>query len=467
MPPRPLAVVILAAGQGKRFRSSLPKVLHPVAGLPIVHHVLGSIERLEGVERVLLVVGHEKDALVESIAPRWPSTIFVDQPERLGTADAVRRCEPFLADFHGDVLVVNGDHPLVRTTTLAAAAHEHGAEEAAVTLVTAHLDNPTGYGRIVRDERGALARIVEEADANETERSVREVSVGIWCFDREALFRALPAVGSDNAQGERYLPDAAMLIREQGGRFHTVAARDPWEIMGVNDRVQLSEAARQLRLRRLHELMVDGVTIEDPATTYVDEAVEVGPDTVLLPMTFLGGSTRIGRGCTIGPSTRIVDSVVEDGAEITFSQVLSSHIGPRARVGPFGSLRPGTRLEAEARVGTFVEVKGSTIGEGSKVPHLSYVGDAEIGREVNVGAGTITCNYDGEAHVKSKTVIEDGALIGSDTMLVAPVVVGEQAVTGAGSVVTRDIAPGDVVVGSPARRTRRRRGHGESAEQTT
>jgi len=288
------------------------------------------------------------------------------------------------------------------------------------------------------------------------EAAVQEVSTGFWCFEREALFDALAKVTTDNAQGEYYLPDVVPLLAANGARVETLLG-DRSEILGVNDRKQLAEAARILRERKLDELMAAGVTIEDPAVTYVDMGVEVGPDTLIRPLTFLEGSTRIGSDCTIGPSARLVDSDVDDGAEVSFAVLKSVEVGPGAQVGPFSSLRAGTRLRARAKAGSFVEMKSTTVGEGSKVPHLSYIGDAEIGDGVNIGAGSITCNYDGEAGIKSKTRIGNGVLLGSDTMLVAPVVVHDDAITGAGSVVTRDVEPATVVVGAPARPIRKRK----------
>jgi bifunctional UDP-N-acetylglucosamine pyrophosphorylase/glucosamine-1-phosphate N-acetyltransferase len=457
-PPRSLAVVVLAAGFGKRFRSaSTPKVLHLAAGEPLVGHALRAVAGLEGLDRLIVVVGHGKEQVIEAVSPRWPEAIFVEQPVPHGTGDAVAVCSEALAGFDGQVVVVSGDSPLIRTGTLTALVEEHRKSEAAVTALTSILEDPTGYGRIIRSEADGSLRIVEEADASPAEAAVREVSMCFWCFEREPLFRALAQVTTDNAQGEYYLPDVVPLIAAAGGRVTTVMAPDPNEVLGVNDRKQLAEATRLLRSRRLDELMASGVTVEDPSTTYVDTAVEVGPDTVLRPLTFLEGATLVGAGCSIGPSARVVDSTVDDGADVSFAVLRSVHIGPGAQVGPFTSLRPGTRLEAGSKAGSFVEVKGSTVGERSKVPHLSYIGDAEIGVGVNVGAGTITCNYDGETGTKSRTRIEDDVLIGSDTMLVAPVTVGRGAITGAGTVVTRDVDAGTVVVGAPGRPVRKRK----------
>jgi bifunctional UDP-N-acetylglucosamine pyrophosphorylase/glucosamine-1-phosphate N-acetyltransferase len=454
-PPTSLAVVVLAAGFGKRFRSaSTPKVLHHAAGEPLIGHVLRAANGLEGLERLVVVVGHGKDSVTEVVRARRPDAVFAEQPVPRGTGDAVAVAEEALAGFDGQVVILSGDSPLITSRTLAALVDKHRNSGATVTLLTALMGDPTGYGRIIRSPDGV--RIVEQADASPDEAAVQEVSTGFWCFEREPLFDALAKVTTDNAQGEYYLPDVVPLLAADGARVETLLG-DRSEILGVNDRKQLAEAARILRARKLEELMAAGVTIEDPAATYVDMGVEVGPDTLIRPLTFLEGSTRIGSDCLIGPSARIVDSTIDDGAEVSFAVLKSVEIGPQAQVGPFSSLRPGTRLKARSKAGSFVEMKSTTVGEGSKVPHLSYMGDAEIGDGVNIGAGSITCNYDGEAGVKSKTRIGNGVLLGSDTMLVAPVVVHEDAITGAGSVVTKDVEPSTVVVGAPARPIRKRK----------
>lgn len=458
MPPdNRLAAIVLAAGLGKRFRSaSTPKVLHAAAGEPLIGHVLRAVAGLPGLERLIVVVSHGKEAVMAAVTERQPGAVFVEQPIPRGTGDAVNVCREVLEGFDGAVIVVSGDSPLITTRTLAAQLEEHRRAGAVVTALTAVMDDPTGYGRIVHQADGSL-RIVEEADATPEERRIAEVSMCFWCFERAPLFDALAQVTADNAQGEYYLPDVVPLMAKAGGVVATYMAADPVEVLGVNDRRQLAEATKHLRTRKLDALMSAGVTVEDPAVTYVDALVAVGPDTVLKPLSFLEGTTVVGEGCVIGPSARLIDTTVEAGADVSFCVVRSAVIGPGAQVGPFTSLRPATRLAEQSKAGSFVEMKGATVGPGSKVPHLSYIGDAEIGTGVNVGAGTITCNYDGEMGVKSRTVIGDGVLIGSDTMLVAPVTVGARAMTGAGSVVTRDVEAEMVVVGAPAKPVRKRR----------
>lgn len=451
-----VTVVVLAAGLGKRFKSTLPKVLHRAAGLPLIHFVMRAVEGLD-VERVIVVVGHGKDEVIEAVKPGRPSAIFVEQAEQLGTGDAVGRCKQALENFGGPILVLNGDCPLVETESLEDLVADHRKAGASVSLLTARMKDPAGYGRIVRDENGGFARVVEESDAGVAERAIDEVSTGIWCFEPAPLFAALEKITPDNAQDEYYLPDAAWEIASKGGIINTVAAQNPKEAMGVNDRAQLVEASRELRARKIEKLMAAGVTIEDPAATYVDETVEIGPETIIRPHTYLEGNTRIGSNCIIGPSVQIVDSLVEDEVEIKFAVVAEAEVGSGCRVGPFAHLRPGTRLKAGARAGTFVEINRSTIGEATRVPHLSYIGDAEVGKDANIGAGTITGNYDGETGIKSKTLIGDEVLTGSGTTIVAPVRLGRGAVTGAGSVVTKDVESGDVVVGVPATKVRTRK----------
>lgn len=436
--PRSLAAVVMAAGEGKRLKSSLPKVLHPVCGRPVLWHVLQAVRAVRP-ERVVVVVSFGRDRVEEAVRS-WGLKLpvrFVDQGEPLGTGHAVMVAERAVGRV-ADVLVVPGDNPLLTGEMLRDLVRVHRRRSPAVTMQTTFVSDPTGYWRVVRDG-DRLIRTVDEDVATGDELAIREVATSIYGFRREDLFRALPALGRDNAQREYYLPDVLEILVEKGEEVRLVAG-DFGGALDVNSRASLARASAAMRARINEALMASGVTLVDPERTYVDVGVKVGPDTVILPLTFLEGRTRIGAGCTMGPATRVLDSVVGDGAEIQFSVVRGARIGTAATVGPYASLRPGTVLAARAKAGTFVEIKASRVGEGSKVPHLSYVGDAVIGVDVNVGAGTITCNYDGLR--KHRTVIDDGAFIGSDTMLVAPVRIGREAVTGAGSVITRHVPPG-------------------------
>jgi bifunctional UDP-N-acetylglucosamine pyrophosphorylase/glucosamine-1-phosphate N-acetyltransferase len=453
---RALAAIVLAAGEGKRFKSDTPKVLHDLCGRPLVAPVLDALASLNPTKTVV-VVGRGADAVQEAVQAQTKKPLtFAKQERQLGTADAARTGDEALGDFAGDVLIVPGDTPLVTAKTLRALIAHHRNQKAAATILTTTLDEPTGYGRIVRSKHG-VERIVEQTDATSTERAIQEVNGGIYVFDRAALRSALTKVEKANKQKEFYLTDVISILKEKGEKVLARAAPDHREILGVNDRAQLAHIARHLRKRTNETLMANGVSIVDPVFTYIDPTVKVGRDTIIYPPSFLIGTTVIGEGCEIGPGARITNSRIDDGARVTFSVLDGARVGTNASVGPYAYLRPGARLAKGSKVGTFVEVKASEIGEGSKVPHLSYIGDAVIGRDVNVGAATVTVNYDAETKIKSKTVIGDGAKIGSDTMLIAPVKVGKRAVTGAGSVVTHDVPAETVVVGNPAKPLRKRK----------
>jgi bifunctional UDP-N-acetylglucosamine pyrophosphorylase / glucosamine-1-phosphate N-acetyltransferase len=456
-----LSVVVLAAGEGKRFRSTLPKPLHPLAGRPLLWHVLAAAAPLKAGQTVV-VVGNGADQVTEAVDgfDLGPVRLAAQASQR-GTGDALAAAVPLLAG-DGDVLVLFGDTPLVTPGLLEGLVDTHRATRADATLLTCQMTDPTGLGRVLRDAGGAVTGIVEERDATPDQRRIREVSAGMYVFRRPVL-DGLAELRPDNDQGEYYLPDLVPQVLAGGGRV--VTAEGPEEqVAGVNDRVELAAAGALLRRRLLERLMLAGVTVEDPATTYVDVDVEVGQDTVLAPMTFLEAGTRVGARCRLGPNVRLHACTVGDDASVAQAVAVSSTIGPRAAVGPFASLRPGSDLAEGAKAGTFVEVKNSTVGAGSKVPHLSYVGDADIGAGANVGAGTVFVNYDGVD--KHRTVVGDGAFIGSDTMLVAPVTVGQGAQTAAGSTITKDV-PADALAieradqrtieGWAARRRQRRR----------
>jgi bifunctional UDP-N-acetylglucosamine pyrophosphorylase / glucosamine-1-phosphate N-acetyltransferase len=430
--------LVLAAGEGTRMKSDLPKVAHAILGVPMVTHVVEAA-RGAGCDRVVVVTGHRAEVVEELLA----GVECVRQDRQLGTGHAVM-CARDALERHGSLLVLSGDSPLIRAETIAALVAAREGDGAAVAVLTAHVEDPTGYGRIVRDGSGGVSAIVEQKDCTPDQCAVDEVNTGTYCFDAAALFEHLDRLDTDNAQGEFYLTDMVSLFAAEGLGVTALVVDDPRETLGVNSRVQLAEATKVLQTRINTGHMLAGVTMVDPDLVWIGPHVEIGRDTEILPMTFLTGETRIGSGVTLGPDTRVTDSVVADGATVDSSVVVEAEVGAGAKVGPVAYLRPGAVLGKNSKAGTCVEIKKSTVGEGSKVPHLSYIGDATIGAGVNVGAGTITCNYDGFA--KHKTVIEDGAFIGSDTMLVAPVTIGAGAVTAAASAISRDVAAGSLAI---------------------
>jgi bifunctional UDP-N-acetylglucosamine pyrophosphorylase/glucosamine-1-phosphate N-acetyltransferase len=425
------------------MRSSRPKVLHPLGGLPLVTRVVRTAATLDAASLVV-VVGHQADA-VRRVLDDWPSLEFVVQEPQLGTGHAVRLVEPLLGSRTGTLLLLSGDVPLLSAGTLARLLQRHRDTGASTTVLTMTLDDPHGYGRIVRDEQGRIARIVEQRDASVEERRIREVNSGVYAFDLERLFRAIKGIAAANDQGEYYLPDVVAIHRREGLVVESVQVDDPLEVRGVNSQRELAELEAVVRARRVDQLMADGVTVVDPATTYVGTDVEIGPDTILHPNVHVEGRTRIGSGCEIHAGACIVDSSVDDSAVVrNYCVVQQSRIRSGAVVGPFAHIRPGSDVGRAASVGNFVELKKTVLGARSKANHLAYLGDATIGEAVNVGAGTITCNFDGEA--KHRTTIEDGAFIGSDSQLVAPVTVGKGAYVAAGSSITEDVPPGSLAV---------------------
>jgi bifunctional UDP-N-acetylglucosamine pyrophosphorylase/glucosamine-1-phosphate N-acetyltransferase len=428
-------VVVLAAGKGTRMKSKLPKVLHQAAGLPLIEYVLRNAESLAPTT-IVVVVGHGAADVERTVVPR-PGLQFARQEPQLGTGHALLQAEPALEGQSGTVILLSGDVPLLRAGTLRRLIEHHQTHRAAATVVTAVVDDPSGYGRIVR-EGGKIAAIVEHRDASSDQRAVREINSGIYAFDAAPLFEALREIGSSNAQGEYYLPDLVRIYRRRGMPVETVVLEDSVEISGVNSRKELADVAAALRQARNDELMASGVTLVDPSTTYVGPDVRIGADTIVHPGVHLEGRTEIGENVVIHSGVRIVDSRIESGAVIhNFCVITESRVGPGARLGPFAHIRPASDVGPDAHVGNFVELKKTSLGRGSKANHLAYLGDATIGEKVNVGAGTITCNYDGVA--KHPTVIEDGAFIGSDSQLVAPVRVGRGAYVAAGSSITEDV----------------------------
>ncbi|MBU1587613.1 MAG: bifunctional UDP-N-acetylglucosamine diphosphorylase/glucosamine-1-phosphate N-acetyltransferase GlmU [Actinobacteria bacterium] len=439
-----LAVIVLAAGQGTRMKSARPKVLHSIAGRTLVGHVLSTARDLAP-SHVIAVVRHERDAVVSTISELMPDILFVDQDDIPGTGRAVEVAIGALpADFDGDVVVVSGDVPLLDATTLASLIAEHRRADASATLLSAILDDATGYGRVVRDSAGVLDRIVEQKDATQTELEITEINSGTYVFRASALREQLPLVTLANAQGEKYLTDVIGLLRSAGSTVSALPVRDGWMVAGVNDRVQLAEASRRMNELIVRRWQLDGVTITDPATTWIDADVVLAEDVEVLPGTQLKGATLVQRGATVGPDTTLVDCEIDENATVKRTDATLAVIGAGASVGPFAYLRPGTYLGADGKIGTFVETKNSTIGAGSKVPHLSYLGDTTVGEHSNVGAGTITANYDGVN--KSATVVGSHVRTGSHNVFVAPVTIGDGAYTGAGTVVRKDVPAGALAI---------------------
>jgi bifunctional UDP-N-acetylglucosamine pyrophosphorylase/glucosamine-1-phosphate N-acetyltransferase len=442
-----VAAIILAAGQGKRMRSVRPKVLHPVGGRAMLLWVLDAVRGV-ATRPPVVVLSPGADQLRAALPPDVEVAV---QDEPRGTAHAVGAALPLLGGFRGIVVVAYGDTPLVREETFRSLVAAHARERNSATLVTARADDPTGYGRILRDERGAFFRIIEEPDCDDHQRAVREVNTGLCCFDAEALRDALPRVRPDNVQDEYYLTDVFGVLRADGTRVGTVQATEVTEVMGINSRRELAATEAAMRRRTLERLMDEGVTVTDPATTFVGGTARIGRDTVLHPFTVIEGETVIGERCTIGPGTHLIGAHLADGVLVQWSVIEHSEVGEGSYVGPYAHLRPGTRLGRGVEVGNFAEIKNSRVGDGTRIHHVSYLGDATVGSDVNIGAGTITCNLRHGMPGKQPTVIEDKAFIGSDTMLQAPVRIGAGAVTGAGSVVTKDVPPGKIAVGVPAR----------------
>ena len=431
------------------MRSSLAKVLHPILGRPLLGHVLKATEPLESAA-TCVVVGHQRERVTEYLAQHHDLAVTAVQAEQRGTGHAVRVALEQLAAqgitvSSGSVLVLTGDTPLLTTATLQALYAEHVATKAAATVLTAVIDDATGYGRILRATDGSVTGIVEHKDATEEQRAIREVNSGIYVFELDRLLPALSQLTTNNAQGEEYLTDVLGLLWADGQRVSASVVANADDVMGVNDRAQLSVAGAIMRDRINRHWMLNGVTIIDPQTTWIEPTVAISRDVVIEPNTQLKGSTDVAEGAHIGPDTTLIDCTIEHGAAVLRSHATGSTVGPRAQVGPFTFLRPGTVLGEKAKAGAYVEIKNAFVGDRSKVPHLSYVGDAEIGEDTNIGAATVFVNYDGVE--KHRTVIGDAVRIGSDTMLVAPVTVGDGAYTAAGSVITGNVPAGSLAVG--------------------
>ena len=439
-----VTVVVLAAGEGKRMRSATPKVLHEIGGRSLVGHALAAVAGIAP-DRVIVVVGHGREQVGAHLALVAPDARSVVQEQQNGTGHAVRvALQAAAPDVTGTVLVVCGDVPLLRTQTLSDLLAAHRDAGAAVTVLTAVVPDPTGYGRIVRDDGGTLAAIVEQRDATPVQQLLAEINSGVYAFDGVMLREALGKLSSDNSQGEEYLTDVVAIARGAGTTVATSTTADHHEILGVNDRIQLAELGRLLNDRMLAEHMRAGVTVIDPASTWIDVGVSIEPDVTIRQNTQLHGRTAIATGADVGPNSTLTDTVVGAGATVLACHATDAEIGPGATIGPFTYLRPGTRLGAKTKAGAFVEIKNSTVGTGSKVPHLSYVGDGDIGEGSNIGCATVFVNYDGVE--KHRTVVGDHVRVGSDTMLVAPVTLGAGSYTAAGSVIIKDVPPGALAV---------------------
>ncbi|MDR7002290.1 bifunctional UDP-N-acetylglucosamine diphosphorylase/glucosamine-1-phosphate N-acetyltransferase GlmU [Neobacillus niacini] len=430
--------VILAAGQGTRMKSKLYKVLHPVCGKPMVQHVVDQITKLD-IEEMVTIIGHGAEMVKAQLGKR---SLYALQDQQLGTAHAVMQAEEMLAGKKGTTIVVCGDTPLIRAETMEALFKHHQELSAKATILTARIEDPTGYGRIIRNDRGLVEKIVEHKDATEAERAINEINTGTYCFDNEALFEALTKVSNDNVQGEYYLPDVIEILKEQG-EIVTAFQTDKFEeTIGVNDRVALSMAEQIMRNRINEGHMRNGVTLIDPNNTYIETDVQIGQDTVIYPGTILKGKTVIGSDCQIGPHSEIDKCEVGNETVIRQSAAYKSSIGKNVNIGPFAHIRPDSAIQDEVKIGNFVEIKKAVFGKGSKASHLSYIGDAEVGNNVNIGCGSITVNYDGKN--KFLTKIEDDVFIGCNSNLVAPVTVGKGAYVAAGSTITMDV-PGEAL----------------------
>ncbi|AUZ36867.1 bifunctional UDP-N-acetylglucosamine diphosphorylase/glucosamine-1-phosphate N-acetyltransferase GlmU [Bacillus sp. MBGLi79] len=436
--------VVLAAGQGTRMKSKLYKVLHPVCGKPMVEHVVDEALKLS-LSKLVTIVGHGAEEVKKQLGDK---SEYALQAEQLGTAHAVKQAQPFLADEKGVTIVICGDTPLLTAETMEEMLKEHTQREAKATILTAVAEDPTGYGRIIRSQNGAVQKIVEHKDASEEERLVTEINTGTYCFDNEALFRTIDQVSNDNAQGEYYLPDVIEILKNEGETVAAYQTGNFQETLGVNDRVALSQAEQFMKERINKRHMQNGVTLIDPMNTYISPDAVIGSDTVIYPGTVIKGEVQIGEDTIIGPHTEIMNSSIGSRTVIKQSVVNHSKVGNDVNIGPFAHIRPDSVIGNEVKIGNFVEIKKTQFGDRSKASHLSYVGDAEVGTDVNLGCGSITVNYDGKN--KYLTKIEDGAFIGCNSNLVAPVTVGEGAYVAAGSTVTEDV-PGKALAIARAR----------------
>jgi len=433
---RNIISVILAAGQGKRMKSSLPKVLHLVAGVPMISYSLALTKAL-GIKKRMVVLGHQAEEVKEIIKSIDEEVIYVYQKRQLGTAQALEEVKPYLTDFSGIILVLSADVPLLQQSTIQKIVNYHLNHPVVATLLTAKLENPAGYGRVIRNQAGEIIAIAEQSDLKKGQEEIKEINAGIYCFNSKELFKALSLVNKNNYQKEYYLTDVIKILKEQGYLVGSVSVEDCQEIIGINTREDLSQVSQIVYYRNALDHMSRGVTIIVPASTFIEKEVQIGEDTTIYPFTIITTGSKIGSNCHIGPYSHIVHSLIGDQSRIFSSMVEQSQIGNKVIIGPYAHLRPASIIGDEVKIGNYVEIKKTFIGEGSKVGHLTYLGDATLGKKVNIGAGTITCNYDGKK--KNPTTIEDGVFIGSNNALVAPVTIGQDAYTAAGSTITQDV----------------------------
>ena len=433
--------IILAAGAGVRMKSSIPKVLHRVCGKPMLEQVISQV-RQSGIRDIVVIVGHGSTEVMKACSSL--SVKFALQKEQLGTGHAVMQAADHLPK-KGSVLILCGDTPLISSETITAFINRHHSENNDATVLTADLTDPYGYGRIVKDQEGRLCKIVEQKDASEAEQKICEINSGMFCFNADLLEANLKNLNTHNAQGEYYITDLISLAVSEGKRAGVYKIADEWEIMGINNRIQLALAEKTLQRRIIEKKMLQGVTFIDPDSTYIEEAVEIGMDTILYPGTSLKGNTCIGKSCLIGQNSRIEGSLLGDSVEIQSSVIIDSRVGDHSTVGPFAYLRPGSQIGQHVKIGDFVEVKNASIGNYSKASHLSYIGDAEVGSHVNIGCGVVFVNYDGNK--KYRSIILSGAFIGSNSNIVAPVTISENAYVAAGTTVTRDVPRGALCLG--------------------
>ncbi|WHH57603.1 bifunctional UDP-N-acetylglucosamine diphosphorylase/glucosamine-1-phosphate N-acetyltransferase GlmU [Petroclostridium sp. X23] len=435
-----LSAIILAAGEGKRMNSKTSKVLHKICGKPLIEWVYDSIQEA-GIQDCIMVVGHKADQVKSYMGQKVK---FALQEKQLGTGHAVMQAQPMLTGMQGHVIILCGDTPLIKGETIKSALDYHIENDHSATILTTEVDNPTGYGRIIRDVQGNVLKIVEQKDTNQDEQEIKEINSGIYCFKTAHLLNALAKLNNDNSQGEYYLTDTIEIILQNNSKVGAVKIGDPEELQGINNRFQLSEAERVMQQRILHKHMENGVTIISPLNTYIGADVDIGMDTIVYPGCILEGSTKIGENCVVGPNSRIVNSVIENDAEIQNSVVIDSSVGENTHVGPFAYIRPESTIGKNVKIGDFVEVKKSVIGDYTKVSHLTYIGDADVGQNVNMGCGSVIVNYDGQK--KHRTTIGDNAFIGCNANLVSPVTVKNNAYVAAGSTITEDVPESSLAI---------------------